>query len=61
MRYEDLPAACHAYHAKKLSATRRPTDPFAGMNAGASIEARRALSEKRGPCGWECLRGARLS
>ncbi|GAX29016.1 hypothetical protein FisN_7Hh393 [Fistulifera solaris] len=43
LRYEDLPDACHSY---RLS-SRRPTDPFAGMTAGAAVEARRALSEKR--------------
>jgi hypothetical protein len=46
LRYEDLPDACHSY---RLS-SRRPTDPFAGMTAGAAVEARRALSEKRGEC-----------
>lgn len=50
---DDLPAACRAYSTivekmeqKKLK--NRPTDPFAGMRAGAAVEAKRAKAEGRG-------------
>ncbi|GAX11276.1 hypothetical protein FisN_7Lh375 [Fistulifera solaris] len=49
---DDLPASCRAYSAivelmeqKKLKS--RPTDPFAGMRAGAAVEAKRAKAEGR--------------
>lgn len=50
---DDLPASCRAYSAivelmKQKTHRRRPTDPFAGMHAGAAAEAKRAKAEGRG-------------